>query len=369
MTPLTFEAFDPAWVPLVNEAVGFGRGFSVPLPGGPFELRFTAAPPRYAADRVFEVSFGREPVWAGVTDFAGLVERTGLIGPDGVGDRVPESLVPPLVEAMLEEVMRAVQVNLGARAGPVRSRPDPSGSDPECRLHFTLSASGRPVTAGHLGFGAGLAAPVREAIGSLPKAPAGRPAAIPLFATVEIGWTTLLRSTLARLAPDDLIFPDRMVAEPNEGPIVRLGPRLAFQARREGTELVLIGRVADAGLPHDGPIPVASPASAGPAAPGSVDPPVEVALVLGRVAIPLDRATGLRPGARLAFAIDPTSVLQLVGGGRTLGTGRLIRLADRAAIHLRAWRGAARRGSAPLANSAVEQPVPTPTSPGSASAQ
>jgi flagellar motor switch/type III secretory pathway protein FliN len=366
MTPLKLNALDPAWVPLVNEAVGLGRGFSVPLPGGPFEFRFTAPPHRYAADRVFEVSFGREPVWAGVTDFAGLVERTGLIGPDGVGDRVPESLVPPLVEAMLEEVMRAVQVKLGVRSGPVRSRPDPSESDAECRLHFTLSVSGRMVTAGHLGFGAGLVAPIREAIGSLPGALAEHPAAIPLFATVEIGWTTLLRSTLAGLAPDDLIFPDRMVAEPNDGPIVRLGPRLAFQARREGTELVLIGRVADAGLPHDGPFPVASPASAGPAPAGPVDPPIEVALVLGRVAIPLDRAAGLRPGARLAFAIDPSSVLQLVGGGRTLGSGRLIRLADRAAIQLRAWRGAARRASAPLANSAVEQPVPTPTSPGSA---
>ena len=125
MTPLKLEALDPAWVPLINEAVGLGRGFSVPLPGGPFEFRFAAAPPRYAADRVFEVSFGPEPVWAGVTDFARLVERTGLLGPDGGGDRLPESLVPALVEAMLEEVIRAVQVHLGARAGPVRSRPDP----------------------------------------------------------------------------------------------------------------------------------------------------------------------------------------------------------------------------------------------------
>jgi flagellar motor switch/type III secretory pathway protein FliN len=339
------------------------------LPGGPFEFRFTAAPHRYAADRTFEVSFGPEPVWAGVTDFAGLVERTGLIGPDGVGNRVPESLVPALVEAMLEEAMRAMQVKLGVRSGPVRSRPDPSEWDAECRLHFTLSLSGRVVTAGHVGFGAGLVAPIREAIGSLPRALAGRFAAIPLFATVEIGWTTLPRSTLIGLAPDDLIFPDRMVAEPNDGPIVRLGPRLAFQARREGTELVLIGRVAEAESPHDGPSPVASPASAGPAPPGSVDPPIEVALVLGRVAIPLARAEGLGPGTRLAFASDPKSVMQLVGGGRTLGTGRLIRLADRAAILLRAWGGAARCGSAPLANSADEQPVPTPTRPGSAPAQ
>jgi type III secretion system YscQ/HrcQ family protein len=366
MTPLKFEALDPAWVPLVNEAVGLGRGFSVPLPGGPFELRFTAAPPRYAADWVFEVSFGREPVWAGVTDFARLAERTGLLGPHGGEDRVPESLVPALVEAMLEEVIRAVQVNLGAPAGPVRSRPDPPGSDAACRLHFTLSASGRPVTAGHLGFGAGLAAPVREAIGALPKAPAGRPAAIPLFATVEIGWTTLSVATLAGLAPGDLILPDRMVAEPNDGPIVRLGPRLAFQARREGTELVLIGRVADAGSPPDGPLRVASPTSAGPAPPGGVDPPIEVALVLGRVAIPLDRAAGLGPGARLAFAIDPISDVQLVGGGRTIGIGRLIHLADRVAVHLRPWPGAARRGAAPVANAPVEQPVPIPMSPGSA---
>ena len=369
MTPLKFEALDPAWVPLVNEAVGLGRGFSVPLPGGPFELRFTAAPPRYAADRVFEVSFGREPVWAGVTDFAGLVERTGLIGPDGVGDRVPESLVPALVEAMLEEVTRAAQVKLGVRYGPVWSQADPSESDAECRLHFTLSVSGRLVTAGHVGFGAGLVAPIRAAIGSLPRALAERPAAIPLFATVEIGWTTLLRSTLAGLAPDDLIFPDRMVAEPNDGPIVRLGPRLAFQARREGTELVLIGRVADAGSPPDGPLRVASPTSAGPAPPGGVDPPIEVALVLGRVAIPLDRAAGLGPGACLAFAIDPTSDVQLVGGGRTLGIGRLIHLADRVAVHLRPWPGAVRRGAAPGANAPVEQPVPTPMSPGSAPAQ
>jgi hypothetical protein len=371
MTPLKLNSLDPAWVPLMNEAVGLGRGFSVPLPGGPFEFRFTAAPHRYAADRVFEVSFGREPVWAAVTDFAGLVERTGLIGPDGVGDRVPESLVPALAEAMLEEVMRAVQVKLGVRSGPVRSRPDPSesGSDPECRLHFTLSVSGRLVTAGHVGFGAGLVAPIQEAVSSLPRALGGRATAIPLFATVEIGWITLQRSTLAGLAPDDLIFPDRMVAEPNDGPIVRLGPRLAFQARREGAELVLIGRVADVGLPHDGPFPVASAASEGPAPPSSVDPPIEVALVLGRVAIPLDRAAGLRPGAHLAFAIDSASVLQLVGGGRTLGTGRLIRLADRAAIQLRAWPGSAQRGSARPASSAVEQPVSTPTSPGGAPAQ
>jgi hypothetical protein len=369
MTPLELKALDPAWVPLVNEAVGLGRGFSVPLPGGPFEFRFTAAPPRYSADRVFEVSFGREPVWAGVTDFAGLVERTGLLGPDGVGDRVPESLVPALIEAMLEEVIKAVQGNLGVRSGPVRSRPDPSESDPECWLHFTLSASGRLVTAGHLGFGAGLTAPIREAIGSLPKSLAARHAAIPLHATIEIGWTTLLRSTLAGLAPDDLIFPDRMVAEPNDGPIVRLAPRLAFQARREGTELVLIGRVPDAGLPHDGPFPVASSAPAGPAPPGAVDPPIEVALVLGRIAIPLDRAAGLGPGARLAFAIDPASVLQLVGGGRTLGIGRLIRLADRAAVHLRAWPGAARRRQAPLAKASVEQSPPIPTSPRSAPTQ
>jgi flagellar motor switch/type III secretory pathway protein FliN len=369
MMPLALEALDPSWVALVNEAVGLGRGFSVPMPGGPFELCFTAAPPRYAADRVFEVSFGREPAWAGVTDFARLVERTGLLGPDGDGDRVPESLVPALVEAMLEEVIRAVQAKLGVQAGPVRSRPDPSGSDPECRLHFTLSASGRPVTAGHLGFGAGLTAPIREAIGSLPKAPATRPAAIPLFATVEIGWTTLPLSTLAGLAPDDLIFPDRMVAEPDNGPIVRLGPRLAFQACRDGAELVLIGRVADAGSPHGGPLPVASPASAGPVPPGTVDPPIELALVLGRVAIPLDRAAGLGPGTRLAFAIDPTSVLQLVGGGRTLGIARLIRLADRVGVRLLAWPGMARRGSDPLANAHVEQPVSTPTSPASAPAQ
>jgi flagellar motor switch/type III secretory pathway protein FliN len=369
MTPLKLEALDPAWVPLINEAVGLGRGFSVPLPGGPFEFRFTAAPPRYAADRVFEVSFGREPVRAGVTDFARLLERTGLLGPDGGGDRVPESLVPALVEAMLEEVIRAAQVHLGARAGPIRSRPDPSESNAECRLHFTLSASGRPVTAGHLGIGAGLTAPIRKAISSLPKALARIPAAIPLFATVEIGWTTLPLSTLAGLAPDDLIFPERMVAEPEDGPIVRLGPRLAYQSRRDGTELVLIGRVADVPLPHDGPSPVSSPASAGPAPPGTVDPPIELALVLGRVAIPLDRAAGLGPGTRLAFAIDPTSDLQLVGGGRTLGIGRLIRLADRAAVYLRAWPGVVRRGAAPLANVPVEKPVPTPTSPGSAPAQ
>jgi hypothetical protein len=369
MKPLQLNALDPARVPLVNAAVGLARALSVPLPGGPFEFRFTAAPPRYAADRVFEVSFGREPVWAGVTDFAGLVERTGLLGPDGVGDRVPESLLPALVEAMLEEVIRAVQVKLGVRSGPVRSRPDSSESDVECRLYFTLSASGRPVTAGHLGFGAGLTAPIRQAIGSLPKALAGPSAAIPLFATVEIGWATLLRSTLAELAPGDLIFPDRMVAEPNDGPIVRLAPRLAFQARREGTELELIGRAPEPGLPHDGPFPVASTASAGPAPPGAVDPRIELALVLGRVAIPLDRAAGLRPGARLAFAIDPASDLQLVGGGRPLGIGRLIRLADRVAVQLRAWPGAAPRGPAPLANAPVEQPVPNPTSPGSAPAQ
>jgi flagellar motor switch/type III secretory pathway protein FliN len=265
--------------------------------------------------------------------------------------------------------MRAVQVKLGVRSGPVRSRPDPSESGPECRLHFTLSVSGRLVTVGHVGFGAGLVAPIQEAIGSLPRALAERPAAIPLFATVEVGWTTLQRSTLAGLAPDDLIFPERMVAEPNDGPIVRLGPRLAFQARREGTELVLTGRVADTGWPHDGPFPVASLASDGPATPDSVDPPIEVALVLGRVAIPIDRAAGLGPGARLAFAIDPTSVLQLVAGGRSLGTGRLIRLADRAAIQLRAWPGPARPGSAPLANFVVEQPVPTPTAPMGAPAQ
>jgi hypothetical protein len=369
MTPLLLEALDPAWVPLVNEAVGLGRGCPVPWPGGPFEFRFTAAPPRYTADRVFEVSFGPEPVWAGVTDFARLVERTGLLGPDGGGDCVPESLVPALVEAMLEEVIRTVQVKLGARAGPVHVRPDPSEPDAACRLHYTLSAAGQPVTAGHLGFGADLIAAIREAISSLPKALARRGAAIPLFATVEIGWTTLLRSTLAGLAPDDLIFPDRMVEEPNDGPIVRLGPGLAFQARREGTELVLIGRVADAGLPRDGPFPVASPACAGRAPPGTVDPPIEVALVLGRVAMPLDRAAGLGPGARLAFATDPTSLLHLQGGGRTLGTGRLIRLADRVAVHLSAWQGAARRGPAPVANPSVEQPVPAPTHPGSAPAQ
>jgi flagellar motor switch/type III secretory pathway protein FliN len=368
MTPLKLEALDPAWVPLINEAVGLGRGFSVPLPGGPFEFRFTLAPPRYAADRVFEVSFGHEPVRAGVTDFARLLERTGLLGPDGGGDRLPESLVPALVEAMLEEVIRAVQVHLGARAGPVRSRPDPSESGAECRLHFTLSDSGRLVTAGHLGFGAGLTAPIREAISSLPKAPAGGPA-IPLFATVEIGWATLPLSTLAGLAPDDLIFPARMVAEPEDSPIVRLGPRLAFQSRRDATELVLIGRVADAGSTHDGPSRVASPTSGGPAPPSTVDPPIEVALVLGRIAIPLDRAAGLGPGARLPFAIDPTSDLQLVGGGRTLGIGRLIRLADRVGVHVCAWPGVARRRPAPLANAPIEPPVPTPTSPASATAQ
>src|SRR5262249_38279107 len=147
-----------------------------------------------------------------------------------------------------------------------------------------------------------------------------------------------------------------------------LGPRLAFQARREGTELVLIGRVADAGSPPEGPYRVASLSSAGPAPPDAVDTPVEVALVLGRVAIPLDHAAGLEPGSRLAFAIDPTSVLHLVGGGHTLGIGRLIRLADRVGVHLRAWPGVTRRGPASLADAHVEQPVPTPTAPASAPA-
>ena len=174
MTPLKFEALDPAWVSLVNEAVGLGRGFSVSLPGGPFELRFTAAPPRYAADRVFEVSFGREPVWAGVTDFARLVEQAGLLGPDGGGDHVPESLVPALVEAMLEEVIRAVQVNLGAPAGPVRSRPDPPGSDAACRLHFTLSASGRPVLWGATRWPHGRARPDRPRNRDDQRSPADR---------------------------------------------------------------------------------------------------------------------------------------------------------------------------------------------------
>src|SRR5262245_42008062 len=136
MTPLEFEVLDAAWVPLINEAVGLGRAFSVPLPGGPFELRFTAPSPRYAADRVFEVTFGREPVRAGVADFARFVETTGLLGPGAGGDRLPESLVPALVEAILDEVIRSLQATLGVRAGPVRLQAEPSESSAECRLHF-----------------------------------------------------------------------------------------------------------------------------------------------------------------------------------------------------------------------------------------
>jgi type III secretion protein Q len=179
---------------------------------------------------------------------------------------------------------------------------------------------------------------VLQALGALPVVPSRDPGEVSLAGSVEVGRTSLSLADVRGLERGDVILMDEVVADPETDAVVRWAPGLAFEARREGTGLLIGERV---GPPRD---PSAGP---GDPAPGGEPVALAIGFEAGRVVLPAAQVGRLAPGSRVAFPSGTAGSVLVRCGGRALGAGHLIRLAGRVGLRLTEWPGAgAERGTA-----------------------
>ncbi len=308
----------------------FCRREAVPvdLGGERLALRPVAEPPAIEDPLWLELELDGRLVWLAL-DLA-------------LGDRVVAGVLDGLEPAQLDPVLLAMLLELGlaplierleATAGRrVRFRQLAAGATGErlATLAFALEPAG-----GGAPFHARLhlSPESLEVVAAvLERSPlALHPAdALPMLLVCRVGSTVLGQGEIAALRPGDFVLLARTAVDRGEVQL-RLGPATAFRARLEHETITILGgpsrAMSDDAVSGDGRVEVEP-------APDLDSVPVTLIFELGRLAVPLGELRALGEGYAFDLGRDLRSPVDIVVGGKKIGSGELVQIDERVGVRI-----------------------------------
>lgn len=300
----------------------------IELAGERLALRPVADPPAIEAPLWLELELDGRLMWLALDPAFGDRLLASVL--DGL-DRA--ALDPALLAMLLELALAPLIERLEALSGRrLRFRRLATEALPE-RL-TVLGFALRPA-AGAVPFGARLhlSAETLDVVATLlersPLAP--HPAAgLPMLLVCRVGSTVLSPGEIRSLRPGDFVLLVRTAVERGEV-LLMLGPHSACRARLANETITIIEgpsrAMSEEAATEDGRVAVDE-------APDLDSVPVTLTFELGRLAVPLGELRTLGEGYSFDLGRDLRSPVDIVSGGKKIGTGELVQIDERVGVRI-----------------------------------
>ncbi|MDX5360210.1 MAG: type III secretion system cytoplasmic ring protein SctQ [Alphaproteobacteria bacterium] len=338
--PFLWPAVDPDLVPLDRAFAHPHAPLAIEAAGIRFEVRWSLV-----ADRAAREGDAVVICLEAGGDVATLAcprrladHLLGALSPGLTSGPCPPVELALALELAFEETLDALETALGEPVRLSLSAPAARVVPMRRTVHVTVTAAGLPPATVSVRLSPRLADLFARRIRRNRTAAAWvRELRLPL--SVRTGSLLSTRGEVATLMPGDILLLDEERLSRSQV-VVAVAERRLFVANVQGTQLTFAGPDQTLSSPegwtmttHDGP-PATEPVTGGETAGSLDDLPVTLIFELSRKEIAVSELSALGPGYVVDLGVPITEPVTILGGGRRIGKGELVRVGQNVGIRI-----------------------------------